>query len=68
MDSLITDGKVDVIDPYHLFFMNWASTQTYADFSTQIQLVLNKEVLTEQYVEKVGDFLCQIILKGIGLN
>jgi len=68
VNSWIAEGKVDVIDPYHLFFMIWSSTQTYADFSTQIQLVLNKEELTEQDFNNAGDFLCQIILKGIGLK
>ncbi len=64
----INEGKIDVVDPYHLFFMIWASTQTYADFSTQIQLVLNKKKLTDQDFTDAGDFLCQVILKGIGLN
>jgi len=68
VNQWIADGKIDDIDPYHLFFMIWASTQTYADFSTQIQLVLNKDKLSEQDFGNAGDFLCQVILKGIGLK
>lgn len=64
----IAEGKMDNIDPYHLFFVIWASTQTYADFSTQIQLALGKPCLDDGDFEAAGDFLTHTLLKGIGLK
>ena len=64
----IADRKIDDIDPYHLFFVIWASTQTYADFSTQIQLALNKPQLEDEDFTSAGDFLTHTLLKGIGLK
>lgn len=64
----IDEGKMDAVDPYHLFFMIWACTQTYADFSTQIQFALKKKELAQSDFDTAADFLCQVILKGIGLG
>ncbi|ANG61639.1 TetR family transcriptional regulator [Marinobacterium aestuarii] len=64
----IADGIVDPIEPEHLFFTIWASTQTYADFSAQIELSLGKESLEADDFTRAGDFLTHVILKGIGLK
>ena len=64
----IAEGKMDDVDPYHLFFVIWASTQTYADFSTQIQLALDKPSLDSNDFEAAGDFLTHTLLKGVGLT
>ncbi len=64
----IRDGIVDPIEPEHLFFTIWASTQTYADFSAQIELSLGKPKLETSDFTKAGDFLTHVILKGIGLR
>lgn len=64
----IAQGKMDDVDPYHLFFVIWASTQTYADFSSQIQLALDKPSLDKGDFKAAGDFLTHTLLKGIGLT
>ena len=33
-------GKIAVLDPYHLIFSIWATTQHYADFDIQVSVVL----------------------------
>jgi len=33
-------GKIALIDPYHLIFLIWAQTQHYADFDVQVRAVL----------------------------
>lgn len=68
INSWITEGKMDPIDPYHLFFMIWSSTQTYADFSSQIELALGKPKLEQQDFEDATQFLTQMILKGLGIK
>jgi TetR/AcrR family transcriptional regulator len=35
-------GKIRDVDPYHLIFSIWATTQHYADFDTQVSVVLGK--------------------------
>jgi len=35
------DGKISEIDPYHLIFSIWATTQHYADFSVQVRGILD---------------------------
>jgi len=38
-------GKIADIDPNHLFFSIWSTTQHYADFDIQVQSVLNDETV-----------------------
>jgi len=64
----IANGEMDPVDPEHLFFTIWASTQTYADFSTQICLALGKNELDEEDFRRAGDFLTHVFLKGLGLK
>lgn len=66
--SWIDDGKIDPIDPEHLFFTIWASTQTYADFSSQISLALGKSSLDEEDFRRAGDFLTHVLIKGLGIR
>lgn len=35
----IKSGKLAPVDPHHLIFMIWASTQHYADFAPQVEAV-----------------------------
>ncbi len=36
-------GKIAPVDPYHLIFSIWATTQHYADFDTQVRAILRPE-------------------------
>ena len=64
----IKEGRMDPVDPYHLFFLIWSSTQTYADFSAQICLSLGKESLDNQDFQNAVDLLTHVIVKGLGLK
>lgn len=61
----VKSGKLAPIDPQHLIFMIWASTQHYADFAPQVEAVtgvtLRDEVFFNQTVENVQ----RIIIEGI---
>jgi TetR/AcrR family transcriptional regulator len=48
--------------------MIWASTQTYADFASQISAVLGKEQLSPQEYKAVARQVTEIILRGCGLT
>ena len=36
-------GRIAPVDPYHLIFSIWATTQHYADFDTQVRAILEPE-------------------------
>lgn len=64
----IEAGKIDPIDPAHLIFLLWGSTQHYADFASQICLFTGKSNLKKADFEAAADNLERIILKGLGLT
>ncbi len=68
IEEWISRGKMDRIDPKHLFFMIWSTTQTYADFASQIAAVLGKRDLTESDFALAARQITQITLKGLGLK
>lgn len=37
----VTAGKLPMLDPQHLIFSIWATTQHYADFEVQVQVLLD---------------------------
>jgi TetR/AcrR family transcriptional regulator len=69
LQAWIDAGKMDAIDPNHLIFMIWASTQHYADFGSQVVHALAAEGgLDDDEFERAADTLCHIILKGCGIS
>ncbi len=68
VNTWIDEGKMDAIDPYHLFFMIWACTQTYADFSVQIQFALKKDKLEQSDFNNAAKSICQVIIKGLNIS
>ncbi|TBU84445.1 TetR/AcrR family transcriptional regulator [Phytopseudomonas dryadis] len=67
-ESWIAAGKIDPVDPVHLIFLLWGSTQHYADFGSQICRVTGRSRLTKQDFQAATDNLIRIILKGCGLT
>lgn len=61
-------GKMDPIDPMHLIFLIWSSTQHYADFSDQIRRITGQRRVTKDDIERGTDTLIRVILKGCGLT
>jgi len=43
IQSWIDQGKLAQVDPRHLLFSIWATTQHYADFATQINILLPED-------------------------
>jgi TetR/AcrR family transcriptional regulator len=62
----IAAGRLAQVDPYHLIFMVWATTQHYADFEVQIRAVLGPAVDRPEHFEKARRTLEQLFLKGFG--
>jgi TetR/AcrR family transcriptional regulator len=62
----IDEGKMDPIDPRHLLYMLWATTQHYADFGHQIETLNGGQPLSESQWEAAKQSVKTVILKGIG--
>ncbi|EPK7361027.1 HTH-type transcriptional regulator RutR [Kluyvera ascorbata] len=58
-------GKLAPIDPHHLIFMIWATTQHYADFATQVEAVTGKTLRDETFFQQTVENVQQIIIDGI---
>lgn len=43
IQNWVDAGKINAVDPYHLIFSIWSTTQHYADFDVQVQAVLAKK-------------------------
>ena len=63
VNGWIKTGLVKPISAEHMFFTIWASTQTYADFATQIQLLLGKNTLEDLDFENAYELLSETILQ-----
>jgi TetR/AcrR family transcriptional regulator len=61
----IDAGKLRTVDPVHLIFMIWATTQHYADFDTQIRLVLGKGVDDPATFDAAAETVQSVLMGGI---
>jgi len=68
IDSWIKRGLIDPVNPHHLLFLIWSSTQHYADFNVQVLAALNKDTMVDEDFEEVVTSLTTIILKGCGIQ
>lgn len=58
-------GKLARIDPYHLIFSIWATTQHYADFDVQVRAVLGPDRGGEGRFEDAARYLEQLFMFGL---
>lgn len=62
----IDEGKMDAVNPRHLLYMLWATTQHYADFGHQIETLNGGQPLSDADWEAAKTSVKTIILNGIG--
>lgn len=65
IERWIADNKLAPIDPIHLIFMIWATTQHYADFAVQVKAVWGKAALPKREFDRIEEAVCAVILRGI---
>jgi TetR/AcrR family transcriptional regulator len=68
VNGWIADGRIAPIDPPHLFFIIWAATQTYADFSVQMTAVMNRTRLDGEFYDAARETITTLVLNGLGLK
>tara|TARA_R110002167_G_scaffold3108_2_gene14970 strand:+ start:4294 stop:4920 length:627 start_codon:yes stop_codon:yes gene_type:complete len=68
IETWIKQGLIDDVNPHHLLFLIWSSTQHYADFNVQVVAALDKEAMSDDDFDAVVSSLAKIILKGCGIQ
>ncbi len=65
LKSWMAAGKIATIDPYHLIFIFWATTQHYADFDTQVRAVIGAGLEDEHVRVTAEETLLKLIVDGL---
>ncbi len=61
----IAAGRLAPVDPEHLIFTVWATTQHYADFAVQVQALTGKTLADPAFFEHTADNLQRVVLQGV---
>ncbi|MCU1727074.1 TetR/AcrR family transcriptional regulator [Pseudomonas sp. 7P_10.2_Bac1] len=64
----VTDKRILPVEPSSVLFMIWASTQHYADFDHQVNIINEHQPLSDIQFERAIHSVTSIILRGIGLE
>lgn len=65
IEQWIAAGRLAPVDPIHLIFMIWATTQHYADFAVQVRAVWGRKTLNKKDFERIDDAVGGVILRGV---
>ena len=63
----IGEGRIAPVNATHLLFAIWAMTQSYADFSTQMALVLNRKQLSRKDFDDGEAVIVNMVLAAVAL-
>jgi TetR/AcrR family transcriptional regulator len=62
----IDEGKMRPVNPRHLLYLLWATTQHYADFGHQIQTLNGGRPLSDRQWAEAKAGVREMVLRGIG--
>ncbi|MBX2870308.1 MAG: TetR family transcriptional regulator C-terminal domain-containing protein [Acidiferrobacterales bacterium] len=68
IEGWIQQGKILPVDPYHLIFLIWSSTQQFAESETQIKSIYRRKRLSKKDYELLADSLTVMVKRICGLN
>ena len=68
IDHWVASGRMQPVEPAHLFFILWAATQTYADFDCQMRAVLNRKQLSSDDYTAGAALIIRMALGACGLR
>ncbi len=61
----IAEGRIAPVNATHLLFAIWAMTQSYADFSAQMHLVLGANELTAADFADAEETICKLVIAAL---
>lgn len=59
------EGRLAPIDPRHLLFGIWATTQHYADFATQVGVLTGRGLDEPAFFEETAEAIAGMLLRGV---
>ncbi|MFS7161364.1 HTH-type transcriptional regulator RutR [Serratia proteamaculans] len=65
IERWIAEGHIAAVEPHHLIFMLWATTQHYADFWVQVEAVTGKTLDDEAFFQQTVENVQRVIIEGI---
>ena len=64
----MAERRLASIDPYHLIFAIWATTQHYADFAVQVRAVMGDQVDDQDHFKQTADAVAKLFLDGLRIR
>ncbi len=68
LESWVAQGKMEAIDPVHLFSIIWAATQHYADFEVQVSALVGRRQMAAKDYDEAAETIVRMVLRGCGLS
>lgn len=68
IDNWIKQGRILPVDPYHLIFTIWATTQRYAEAGTQVRSIYRRKKLRRKDHDQLADSLVSMVHRICGLD
>ncbi|HZH26045.1 MAG TPA: HTH-type transcriptional regulator RutR [Azospirillaceae bacterium] len=65
IEGWIAEGRLAPIDPKHLIFMIWATTQHYADFATQVRAVAGRDLGDDAFHAETVAAVTRVLIQGV---
>lgn len=65
IEQWVREGKLAEVQPHHLIFMLWATTQHYADFATQVEAVTGQTLSDEAFFNQTVENVQKMVIEGI---
>jgi len=68
LEAWAAAGKIEPVDPVHLFSAIWAATQHYADFDVQVASLLGRRQLAAKDYDAAAETIVRMVLGGLGVE
>ncbi|WP_026042856.1 HTH-type transcriptional regulator RutR [Pantoea sp. A4] len=61
----VEEGQLAPIEPQHLIFMLWATTQHYADFASQVEAITGQTLQDAHFFAQTVENVQRMVIEGI---
>lgn len=68
LQKWVDEGRLKPLNTRYFFYMIWATTQNYADFEAQINIMNGGEPLSDQQFEEAKQSVTDMVLKSAGIS
>lgn len=65
IEGWVSEGRLAAVEPHHLIFMLWATTQHYADFASQVEAVTGRTLNDEAFFQETVENVQRMVIEGI---